>query len=80
LPFKIGERIDDPLQMYLADVFTVSANLAGVPAISFPSGFSESGLPIGVQLQGRAFDEAFLLNVVHQYQSQTDWHLRSPVS
>lgn len=80
LPFKIGERIDDPLQMYLADVFTVSANLAGVPAISFPSGCSESGLPIGVQLQGRAFDEAFLLNVVHQYQSQTDWHLRSPVS
>ena len=78
LPFKIGENINDPVQMYLADVFTVSANLAGIPAVSFPCGFSESGLPIGVQLQGRAFDEAFLLNVVHQYQQQTEWHKRSP--
>ena len=62
-PFKLGEKTDDPLQMYLADVFTVSANLAGLPGISVPCGFSTDGLPIGFQLMGRMFDEATLLRV-----------------
>lgn len=76
--FKIGELLNDPLAMYLADVFTVSANLAGVPAISLPCGISENGLPIGMQLQGRPFEEATLLNLSHQFQQQTDWHTRRP--
>ena len=76
--FEIGEKITDPLQMYLADVFTVSANLAGIPAISAPGGFTQSGLPIGFQLQGRNWDEHTLLNLVHQFQTTTDWHLRAP--
>jgi Asp-tRNA(Asn)/Glu-tRNA(Gln) amidotransferase A subunit family amidase len=59
--FRIGERVEDPLQMYLADVFTVSANLAGLPAISVPCGFTADRLPIGLQLTGRRFDEATLL-------------------
>ncbi len=76
--FKIGELINDPLAMYLADVFTVSANLAGVPAISFPGGFTDGGLPIGLQLQARSFEESLLLNAAHQFQQQTDWHTRRP--
>ena len=75
--FSLGEKTDDPIQMYLADVFTVSANLAGIPAMSIPCGFSD-GLPIGLQLQGPAFSESRLLNVAHQFQSQTDWHQRRP--
>src|SRR5204863_5587236 len=61
--FKIGERMDDPLQMYLADVFTVSANLAGLPAISVPCGFTSNELPLGLQLTGRMFDESTLLRI-----------------
>jgi aspartyl-tRNA(Asn)/glutamyl-tRNA(Gln) amidotransferase subunit A len=76
-PFRLGEKTDDPLQMYLADVFTVSANLAGVPAISVPCGFSDQ-LPIGLQLTGRLFDEATLLRVADAYQRVTDWHERAP--
>lgn len=76
--FRIGELIDDPLSMYLADVFTVSANLAGIPAISFPGGFTDGGLPIGLQLQARSFEESLLLNAAHQFQLQTDWHQRRP--
>jgi aspartyl-tRNA(Asn)/glutamyl-tRNA(Gln) amidotransferase subunit A len=76
--FRLGEKIDDPLQMYLADVFTVSANLVGSPAISVPCGFSPDGLPIGLQLTGRMFDEATLLRVADTYQRQTDHHLRVP--
>ena len=75
--FRIGELIDDPIQMYLADVFTVSANLAGIPAISIPCGFSD-GLPIGLQLQGPAFGESSLLQAAHTYQQNTNWHLRRP--
>ena len=60
-PFRLGEKTDDPLQMYLADIFTVSANLAGLPAISVPCGLRADGLPIGLQLTGRLFDEATLL-------------------
>jgi aspartyl-tRNA(Asn)/glutamyl-tRNA(Gln) amidotransferase subunit A len=76
--FKLGEKTDDPLQMYLADIFTVSANLVGVPAISIPCGFSSERLPIGLQLTGRMFDEATLLRVADAYQRDTDHHLQSP--
>jgi aspartyl-tRNA(Asn)/glutamyl-tRNA(Gln) amidotransferase subunit A len=76
--FRIGERVSDPLQMYLADVFTVSANLAGLPAISVPCGFTSSGLPIGMQLTGRPFDEATLLRIADAYERDTAWHNRRP--
>jgi aspartyl-tRNA(Asn)/glutamyl-tRNA(Gln) amidotransferase subunit A len=76
--FTIGERVSDPLQMYLADVFTVSANLAGLPAVSVPCGFTRSGLPIGLQLTGRMFDEMTLLRVAHAYERRTDWHEKAP--
>jgi aspartyl-tRNA(Asn)/glutamyl-tRNA(Gln) amidotransferase subunit A len=76
--FKLGEKTDDPLQMYLADVFTVSANLAGLPGISVPCGFSRSNLPIGIQLTGRPFDEASLLRSADAYQRDTTWHLARP--
>jgi aspartyl-tRNA(Asn)/glutamyl-tRNA(Gln) amidotransferase subunit A len=75
--FPIGERIDDPVRMYLADIYTVAANLAGLPAISIPCGLS-NGMPVGLQLQGRAYDEETLLRVAHQFQMRTDWHLRRP--
>ena len=71
--FRLGEKTDDPLQMYLADVFTVSANLSGLPAISVPCGFSGGRLPIGLQLTGRAFDEATLLRIAGAYERRTEW-------
>ena len=77
-PFKLGEKVSDPLQMYLGDIFTVSANLAGLPGISVPCGFSSDGLPIGLQLMGRMFDEATLLRVADAYERATDWHTRAP--
>ena len=76
--FKMGEKLDDPLQMYLSDIFTISANLAGIPAMSIPCGQSKDNLPIGLQLMGKHFDEATLLNVAHQYQQTTDHHLKHP--
>jgi aspartyl-tRNA(Asn)/glutamyl-tRNA(Gln) amidotransferase subunit A len=76
--FRIGERTDDPLQMYLADIFTVSANLAGLPAMSVPCGFTESGLPIGLQLMGRMFDEATILRIADAYERDTAWWTREP--
>jgi aspartyl-tRNA(Asn)/glutamyl-tRNA(Gln) amidotransferase subunit A len=76
--FRLGERSGDPLQMYLADVFTVSANLTGLPAISVPCGFSPDRLPIGLQLTGRAFDEAGLLAIAHAYEQATGWHRERP--
>lgn len=75
--FRIGERVDDPLQMYLSDIFTISLNLAGLPGISVPCGFAHD-MPVGLQLQGRAFDEATLLRVAHAYQQATDWHRAQP--
>ena len=75
--FKLGEKITDPIQRYLADIFTVAANLAGLPALSIPAGFSE-GLPIGMQLIGAHFSEACLLNVAHYYQQCTNWHTKRP--
>src|SRR5439155_9449469 len=77
-PFKLGERTSDPLQMYLADVFTVSANLAGLPAVSVPCGFTANRLPIGLQLTGRMFDEATLLGAAHAYERHTEWSKRHP--
>jgi len=76
--FKIGERVDDPLQMYLIDVFTVSANLTGLPAVSVPCGFTRGGLPIGLQLTGRRFDEATLLRIGDAYERDTDWWKQAP--
>lgn len=76
--FKIGERSSDPLSMYLSDIFTISVNLAGVPAISLPCGFTKSGLPIGMQLIGNFFEEGKLFRLAHAYEMNTDWHKRSP--
>lgn len=76
--FKLGEKMEDPLQMYLSDVFTLSGNLAGIPGISLPCGFDQSGLPIGVQLLGPARGEQQLLTVAHIYQQATDWHKHTP--
>jgi aspartyl-tRNA(Asn)/glutamyl-tRNA(Gln) amidotransferase subunit A len=75
--FRIGEKTADPLQMYLADIFTVPANLAGIPGLSLPGGFVD-GLPVGIQLLGRPFDEATLLRIGHAYQQQTRHHLQEP--
>lgn len=76
--FKIGEKIDDPLQMYLSDIFTISANLAGIPGISLPCGFSKKGLPIGLQLLAKPFDEEVLLKIAYTYQKNTEWHRKKP--
>jgi aspartyl-tRNA(Asn)/glutamyl-tRNA(Gln) amidotransferase subunit A len=75
--WKLGERVDDPLAMYLADVFTVAVNLAGLPAMSIPCGFRR-GLPIGVQIIGRPLAESTLFQVAGAYQAATDWHARRP--
>jgi aspartyl-tRNA(Asn)/glutamyl-tRNA(Gln) amidotransferase subunit A len=76
--FRIGEHGDDPLSMYLEDIFTLPANLAGVPGIAFPVGFDPAGLPIGMQLMGPHFHEELLFQVAHAYQQVTDWHTRRP--
>ncbi len=76
--FKIGEHGDDPLAMYLEDVFTLPANLAGVPGLAFPVGQDAAGLPVGMQLLGPHFKEDVLLRAAHAYQQATDWHLRRP--
>jgi len=76
--FKIGEKTADPLQMYLSDIFTISVNLAGVPAVSIPCGFTSNNLPIGLQLIGKNFDEESILKVAYAYEQATDWHKRKP--
>jgi aspartyl-tRNA(Asn)/glutamyl-tRNA(Gln) amidotransferase subunit A len=76
--FRLGEKIDDPLQMYLNDVFTVSTNLTGLPAISLPCGLSSEQLPIGVQLTGRMFDETRLFGLAYAFEQDTRWHTLSP--
>ncbi len=76
--FRIGEKIEDPLQMYLSDVFTLSMNLAGICGLSLPCGFDGRGLPIGMQLTGPAFGEGKVLRVAHAYEQATDWHTRRP--
>ncbi len=75
--FKLGEKISDPLSMYLSDIYTIAVNLAGLPGMSIPAGFTQ-GLPIGMQLIGHSFSEARLLNVAHRYQKATDWHIKTP--
>jgi len=77
VPFRLGEKVDDPLQMYLADVYTIPVNLAGLPGISVPCGFGH-GLPIGLQLIGRPFDEVTVLRAAHAYEQATEWHTRRP--
>ncbi|MBU0952777.1 MAG: Asp-tRNA(Asn)/Glu-tRNA(Gln) amidotransferase subunit GatA [Elusimicrobia bacterium] len=76
--FKIGERTDDPLQMYLSDIFTIPCNLAGLPGISIPCGFTKDNLPVGLQILGRHFDEKTILEIGHNYEQSTDWHLKYP--
>lgn len=77
--FKLGAKTEDPLQMYLADIFTVSANVAGIPAISVPCGFDKKGLPIGTQIMGNHFSEAKILQIAYAYEQATDWHIKSPI-
>ncbi|MBN9288399.1 MAG: Asp-tRNA(Asn)/Glu-tRNA(Gln) amidotransferase subunit GatA [Gammaproteobacteria bacterium] len=77
--FKIGEKANDPVSMYLSDIYTIATNLAGLPGLSIPAGFVND-LPVGVQLTGKHFDEGLLLNAAHCYQQQTDWHKRIPKS
>ena len=77
--FKLGEKSEDPLQMYLSDIYTISVNLAGLPAIAVPCGFSKAGLPIGVQLIGRPFEEETLLRAAHAYEQSTQWHLKRAI-
>ena len=76
--FQIGERMDDPLTMYLSDVFTIPCNMAGIPGISIPCGFTAEGLPVGLQLLGRNFDEETLLRAADAYQRETDFHRTQP--
>ena len=75
--FKLGEKKDDPITMYLSDIYTIAVNLAGLPGMSIPAGFVKQ-MPVGLQIIGNYFDEARLLNVAHQYQQVTDWHNRIP--
>jgi len=77
--FKIGEKVDDPLQMYLSDVFTVPVNLGGIPGIAIPCGFSSAGLPIGLQIIGKPFDEATLLRVAYAFEQHTEHHRQKPL-
>ena len=77
--FKLGEKGDDPVQMYLSDIYTIAVNLAGLPGMSIPCGFGANDMPVGLQIIGNYFDEARMLNVAHQYQLATDWHSRAPV-
>ncbi|HQW20784.1 MAG TPA: Asp-tRNA(Asn)/Glu-tRNA(Gln) amidotransferase subunit GatA [Rhodocyclaceae bacterium] len=76
--FAFGAKSDDPVQMYLSDIYTISTNLAGLPGMSIPCGFGAGNMPVGLQLIGNYFDEARMLNVAHRYQQATDWHLRMP--
>jgi len=76
--FQIGEKTEDPLQMYLSDIHTIPVNLAGIPAISIPCGFSRQGLPIGLQIMGKHFEEGMLLRVAYTFEQNTDFHLKKP--
>ncbi|MFH0918497.1 MAG: Asp-tRNA(Asn)/Glu-tRNA(Gln) amidotransferase subunit GatA [Candidatus Omnitrophota bacterium] len=76
--FKIGERVQDPLKMYLSDIYTISVNLAGIPAISIPCGFTKKGLPIGLQIMAKPFNEEMLFRVAHTFEQNTDWHKLKP--
>jgi aspartyl-tRNA(Asn)/glutamyl-tRNA(Gln) amidotransferase subunit A len=77
--FRLGEKTDDPLTMYLSDIFTIAVNLAGLPALSVPCGFDRKGLPISLQLIGKPFGEEVLLQVAYAYEQATSWHERKPI-
>lgn len=77
--FKFGEKGDDPVQMYLSDIYTIAVNLAGLPGMSIPCGFGANAMPVGLQIIGNYFEEARMLKVAHQYQLATDWHSRAPL-
>jgi aspartyl-tRNA(Asn)/glutamyl-tRNA(Gln) amidotransferase subunit A len=77
--FQLGERLEDPLQMYLSDIYTIPASLSGLPAISVPCGFSAKGLPIGLQLTGRRFEESIVLRAAYAYEQATNWRMKRPV-
>lgn len=76
--FKVGEKSSDPLSMYLSDIFTINVNLAGLPGLSLPCGFASDGMPVGLQMIGKAFDESNLLSYAHAYESACDWKNRNP--
>ena len=76
--WKIGEKVNDPLQMYLADAYTVCINVAGIPSVSIPCGFDSQKLPIGFQIIGNFWQESKILSIAHQYQQLTDYHLQKP--
>lgn len=76
--FRLGEKMSDPVQMYLNDIYTIAVNLAGLPGLSIPCGFDGGGLPVGLQIIGNYFAEAKMLGIAHQYQLRTDWHQRAP--
>jgi len=76
--FKVGEKTQDPLQMYLSDIFTISVNIAGIPALSMPCGFTKSGLPVGLQIMGRPFGEESVLRAAYAFEQATEWHKRKP--
>ena len=76
--FKVGEKTDDPLKMYLSDIYTIAANLAGIPGISVPCGFDDKNLPIGLQILSPAFSEEKLLRIARMYEKETDWHKKRP--
>jgi aspartyl-tRNA(Asn)/glutamyl-tRNA(Gln) amidotransferase subunit A len=77
-PFKLGQKASDPLAMYLADIYTVAANLAGLPGLAIPAGFSSEGLPIGFQLLANHHQEDLLFKLGIMYQNETDWHTKLP--
>jgi aspartyl-tRNA(Asn)/glutamyl-tRNA(Gln) amidotransferase subunit A len=76
--WKLGDKADDPVANYLADIFTLPASLAGLPCMSIPVGTGDTGMPVGMQLIGNYLQEASLLNVAHRFQQVTDYHLRKP--
>jgi aspartyl-tRNA(Asn)/glutamyl-tRNA(Gln) amidotransferase subunit A len=76
--FAAGEKANDPLAMYLSDIYTISGNLAGIPGVSVPCGFTATGLPIGLQIQAAPFEEEKLLRIARMYERATDWHMRRP--
>ena len=76
--FKIGERTQDPLKMYLSDIYTISVNLAGIPAISIPCGFTKAGLPVGLQIMAKPFNEELLFRAAHAFEQNTPWHKTKP--
>lgn len=76
--FRISEKANDPLSMYLSDIYTISVNLAGIPAISVPCGFSKKGMPVGMQVITKAFDESMMFRIAYSYEQSSDWHRHKP--